>query len=62
MREPLERENGRFVNELPELREFAAKVVDDLCNKYPDVDIIDIRYCFELELPFQFTMAMMEGK
>ena len=55
-RKPMERTaRGQFRNGLKGLDEYADKVAKELCEKYPDVDIIDIEILFMKR--FEFSMA-----
>ena len=58
MRKPFERtNNGKYVHELEGIEEYAFKVAEELCEMYPDVDIIDIEYIFAKKFGFAMTMA-----
>lgn len=57
MRAPLQREKGKYVKRL-DVEKTATKVVEELCDQYSDVDIIDIRVQFMGELAFQFARRL----
>lgn len=57
MRQPMQREKGRYIKRL-DVENIAVKVVEELCDLYPEVDIIDIRVQFMGELAFQFARRL----
>ena len=60
MRKPLEREFGRYTKCLDKLELIARNTVENVCNEYPDIDIIDLEFIFEKSLKFQFARMMLE--
>ena len=60
MRKPLERESGRYKQRLTKLELIAKNTVENVCNEYPDIDIIDLEFNFENSLKFQFARMMLE--
>lgn len=57
MRKPFERTiAGQYKTKLKGIDKIAENVAKELCEKYPDVDIIDIEFMFERE--FRFAMSM----
>lgn len=60
MRKPLEREFGRYTKSLDKLELIARNTVENVCNEYPDIDIIDLEFIFEKSLKFQFARMMLE--
>lgn len=60
MRKPLERENGRYKQYLNKLELIAKDTVENVCNEYPDIDIIDLQFLFENSLRFQFSKKILE--
>lgn len=62
MRIPAKRENGLYdFQQFDGIKELADKVVKELCEKYPDIDIFDIEIMFEKNLSASFTMANLEN-
>ncbi len=47
---------GQYVNYPEDIGEFAKKVAEELCKKYPDVDLFDLQFIFNGE--FQLAMAV----
>ena len=60
MRKPLEIEFGRYTKSLDKLELIARNTVENVCNEYPDIDIIDLEFIFEKSLKFQFARMMLE--
>lgn len=60
MRKPLEREFGRYTKSLDKLEIIAKNTVENVCNEYPDIDIIDLEFIFENKLRFQFAMKIVK--
>lgn len=61
MRKPFERTiAGQYKTKLEGMDKFAENVAKELCEKYPDVDLIDIEFMFEKT--FAFAMAMESVK
>ncbi len=60
MRKPLEREFGRYKQCLNKLELIAKNAVENVCNEYPDIDIIDLQFLFENSLRFQFSRKILE--
>lgn len=60
MRKPLEREFGRYTQSLNKLELIAKDTVENVCNEYPDIDIIDLEFVFEGLLRFEFSRKMLE--
>lgn len=57
MRKPFERSiTGQYLTELEDMNKIASKVAKELCEKYPDVDIIDIEFLFERAFTHAMTM------
>ncbi len=54
-RQNLERIKGKFAYKLPGLDSFVAEVVNDLGDKYPDIDLIDIGWQFDVEFKHQLA-------
>ena len=52
--------DGRLEKRPDDIDEFAKEVVKNLCNKYPDIDFFDLKYCFETSFNFEFTCRMAE--
>lgn len=53
-REWLERtEAGQFKNSLEGMDEYAGKVAKELCEMFPDVQIMDIQHIFESSFRWQ---------
>lgn len=61
MRKPLEREKGRYVNNLDQLDDYAVEITKKICEMYPNIDVIDLRFCFETKLAYQFSLRLMES-
>lgn len=60
MRKPFERSiTGQYITELKDMDKIAANVAEELCKKYPDVDIIDIEFLFERAFTHAMTMEML---
>jgi hypothetical protein len=61
MRKPAKRKNGLYeFQQFDGIVEIADKVVEELCEKYPNIDILDIEIMFEKNLSASFTMANLE--
>ena len=60
MRKPLEREFGRYKKSLDKLELIAKNTVENVCQEYPDIDIIDLQFIFETSLRYQFAMRIAE--
>jgi hypothetical protein len=60
MRKPLERENGRYKKSLDKLELIAKDTVENVCKEYPDIDVIDLQFCFENVLRFEFAKKIVE--
>ena len=62
MRKSAKRENGLYDSQqFDGIKEIADKVVEELCKKYPNIDILDIEIMFEKNLSASFTMANLEN-
>ena len=61
MRKPIERTNrGQYVEYPDRIEEFARNVAEELCKKYPDVDILDLEFIFEKQFSFGMSLEMLK--
>lgn len=60
MRKPLERNFGRYDQRPNKLELIAKDTVENICNEYPDIDIIDLEFIFEGLLKYQFARKIVE--
>lgn len=56
-RETIERNGYAFKSYPKGMKEFAEEVANELLNKFPNVDVFDLKTIFELEFNFSYTMA-----
>ena len=60
-RKPIKRERGQYT-EIPEgLYEFAEKVANELCEKFPDIDILDLETVFTDKFRLTLRMNLLRG-
>ena len=59
-RKPMERINGRYKDDLKGIDEFCEKVAVDLCEEYPDVDILDLENIFRRVFGFKLSLQLMK--
>ena len=53
-------DDGRL-EKIPEgIDEFAREVANKLCDKYPNIDFFDLKYCFESTFNYEFTCRIAE--
>lgn len=56
-RKPVERVKGRYVN-IPEVDSFALEVANELCDRFPDIDILDLENLFNRHFRFYVSRRL----
>ena len=59
-RKPMERVNGKYKDHLKGIDEFCEKVAEDLCAKYPDIDILDLENIFRRVFGYKLSLLLMK--
>lgn len=59
-RETIKRINGRLEKRPRGIDEFAKEVANALCDKYPDIDIFDLKYCFDNSFNYEISCRLGE--
>lgn len=58
-RQPIPRINGQYESYPKGIEQFVEKTADKLCEKYPNVDIIDLEFIFSRIFAHKMTMNML---
>ncbi len=59
-RKTIERINGRMKKRPKDIDKFVERVVNELCDEYPDIDLFDLCYAFQAQFMFQLSLRMVK--
>ena len=55
-------EKGQFIWIPKDMETFTQKVVDELCEKYPDIDLFELEFLFHRKISYAMsTRLLMEA-
>lgn len=59
-RKPIERIKGKYINapEVREIDDFALEVANELCDRFPNIDILDLENLFNRYFRFYLSRRL----
>ena len=59
-RKTIERVNGRMKERPKDISKFVERVVNELCDEYPDIDFFDLYYAFQAGFMYHLSGRMLK--
>lgn len=52
-------EKGQFICEPKDMEMFTQRVVDELCDKYSDIDLLELELLFHKEISYAMSTRLL---